>query len=589
VVQLRPAKLDRGENVGEKLIFEAIKRVAHEKEDWIVLHSLDQVEAVKGLQAETDFVVLIPTKGIIVIEAKGATNISIEDGKWTLDGVPPKKKHLNPFDQIDNGIRGIRGFLKKRGYDVDSIPFARMAWFPRIDEKNIGSYALGSSAKYSELGFAKQLSEPLKSLRKVIDSHIGAHKDSTSIHYNPEIFTAEMASHIADALRPTVKMAESLESKAAERKLARTRATEEQVLLLELVEKNPSIYFEGAAGTGKTEILRQAALNLKRQGRQVLYVCYNVMLAEKLQEELGQVLGVTVLDVNSLLLKVAGLKKNPANADSLWYEDTLPDQALIALDFNKGRLSFDAICIDEFQDIASRPKFFEVLQRLQRNTYMPFKLLLAGDDQQQIAGNGLPIDSFRFAQDNVPNLVHVGLNTNCRQSPLLARQIVKTLNMEDPNKRHRLADDEPGALEVYRTTKDSQAKDLAKVLKKLLETYRPQDIRVLSIYGGTGSVMAKLLAEGELHSKELRELRQLLKNQKTKTGKISWRSIGKYKGLEDDVVVLTDISEDASRWLEKQEKTLKTQVYVGLTRARTHAVMLVQDDLYNKYAKRIEN
>lgn len=588
MVQLKPAKLE-GNNIGEQLIFKAIKSVAHEKPDWIVLHSLSQVEAVKGIEAETDFVVLIPEKGIIVVEAKGATAVEIEDGKWTMHDVPPKKANLNPFDQIDNGIRGIRGFLKKKGYDVDSIPFARLAWFPRIDEKNIGSYSLGSAIRYSELGFAKQLSEPLKSLRKVIDSQINHHKDSTAIHYQPEIFTPEMAGHIAEALRPSVKMVESLESKAAQRKLARTKATDEQVLLLELVEKNPAIYFEGAAGTGKTEILRQAALNLKRQGRQVLYVCYNVMLAEKLQEELGLVQGVTVTDVNSLLLKVAGLKKNPADAGTPWYEDQLPDQALIALDFNKSKLQFDAICVDEFQDIASRPKFFEVLQRLQRSTYMPFKLLLAGDDQQQIAGNGILVDSFRFAKENIPNLVHVGLNTNCRQSPELARRIVRVLNMDDPNRRNRLSEDETGILDVYKTTKDSQAKDLARVLKKLLEEYRPQDIRVLSIYGSTGSVTAKLMAEKELHSKELRELRQLLKNQKTKTGKISWRSIGKYKGLEDDVVVLTDISSDADAWLSRQGKDLKTQVYVGLTRARTHAVMLVQDDLFSKFSKKLEH
>ena len=587
MVQLKPAKLE-GTNIGEQLIFKAIKSVAHEKPDWIVLHSLSQVEAVKGIEAETDFVVLIPEKGIVVVEAKGATAVEIEDGKWTLHGVPPKKAKLNPFDQIDNGIRGIRGFLKRKGYDVDSIPFARLAWFPRIDEKTIGSYSLGSAIRYAELGFAKQLSEPLKSLRKVIDSQINHHKDSASIHYKPEIFTAEMASHIAEALRPSVKMVESLESKAAQRKLARTKATDEQVLLLELVEKNPAIYFEGAAGTGKTEILRQAALNLKRQGRQVLYVCYNIMLAEKLQEELGQVQGVTVTDVNSLLLKVAGLKKNPADAGTPWYEDQLPDQALIALDFNKSKLQFDAICVDEFQDIASRPKFFEVLQRLQRSTYMPFKLLLAGDDQQQIAGNGILVDSFRFAKENIPNLVHVGLNTNCRQSPELARKIVRVLNMDDPNRRNRLSEEETGILDVYKTTKDSQAKDLARVLKKLLEEYRPQDIRVLSIYGGTGSVTAKLMAEKELHSKELRELRQLLKNQKTKTGKIAWRSIGKYKGLEDDVVVLTDISSDADTWLGRQGKDLKTQVYVGLTRARTHAVMLVQDELFSKFSKKLE-
>jgi superfamily I DNA/RNA helicase len=175
----------------------------------------------------------------------------------------------------------------------------------------------------------------------------------------------------------------------------------------------------------------------------------------------------------------------------------------------------------------------------------------------------------------------VSLNTNCRQSPKLSEAIVQVLGLQPEIKRHRIDPDADGTLEVLATTPERQMKDLAKVINRLLEDYRPQDIRILSVYGGNGSVMAKLFEEKDLHSKELRELRKLLKHPVTKEGKISWRSIGKYKGLEDDVVVLTDLSLNAKEWLGKQGKTLSTQIYVGLTRARTHAVMLVQDDLYS--------
>jgi hypothetical protein len=585
MVQMIPTKLEDSTNVGEKIIFDVLNPLGHVNPDWIILHSLKQVKVFKNLQAETDFLVLIPGKGIVVVEAKGATAVSVEGESWVLEGVPPAKRRSNPFDQIDNASRNIRKFLKNLGYDMDKIPFARLAWLPRID--NVGSLQLGMAIEASELAFKKQVGEPLKTLKKAIESQISRNRENPAIHYEPEYFTADMAEHMASALRPKVDLKVDAETKAIERKVSRRKATEEQLVLLELVARNENIYFEGAAGTGKTEMLRQSALEMRKNGRNVLYVCYNEMLAETMEKDFGQLDRISVFHINSLLMKIAGIKSWPKDANTEWFDEKLPTAALEKLPTLTGALHFDAICIDEFQDIAARPLFFDVLMGLKRSTYMPFKLLMAGDDQQQIFGMGQNLDSFSFAKKNVPNLTHVSLNTNCRQSPTLSAAIGLVLDRDMEVKRHRLSEDEEGHLDVYETTADRQAKDLAKVINQLLETYRPQDIRILSVYGGKGSVMAKLFEEKDLHSKELRELRKLLKHPVSKEGKISWRSIGKYKGLEDDVVVLTDLSQDARKWLETQNKFLSTQIYVGLTRARTHAVMLVQDGLYKKHSKQI--
>jgi len=586
MVQMIPAKLEDSTNLGEKIIFDALKPLGHVNPDWIILHSLKQVKVFKNLQAETDFLALIPGKGIVVVEAKGATGVSVEGDAWLLEGVPPAKRRSNPFDQIDNASRGIRKFLKDLGYDMDKIPFARLAWFPRIE--NVGSLQLGMAIEASELAFKKQVGEPLKTLKKAIDSQINRNNENPAIHYEPQYFTAEMAEHMATALRPKVALKVDPETKALERKVSRRKATDEQLVLLELVARNENIYFEGAAGTGKTEMLRQSALEMRRNGRNVLYVCYNEMLAETMGRDIGELQGISVFHINSLLMKIAEIKSWPKDANTDWFDEKLPNAALEKLSSLSGELHFDAICIDEFQDIAARPLFFDVLMGLKRSTYMPFKLLMAGDDQQQIFGMGQQIDSFAFAKKNVPNLTHVSLNTNCRQSPALSAAIGRVLDRDMDVKRHRLSPEEEGRLDVYQTTKERQAKDLAKVVSQLLETYRPQDIRILSVYGGKGSVMAKLFDEKDLHSKELRDLRKLLKHPVSKDGKISWRSIGKFKGLEDDVVVLTDLSQDARKWLEGQNKFLSTQVYVGLTRARTHAVMLVQDGLYKKHSKKLD-
>jgi superfamily I DNA/RNA helicase len=82
----------------------------------------------------------------------------------------------------------------------------------------------------------------------------------------------------------------------------------------------------------------------------------------------------------------------------------------------------------------------------------------------------------------------------------------------------------------------------------------------------------------ENHSGDLRVLKQLTEFPEN-GGVINWRSIPKYKGLEDDVVVITDVSRATSDWLELRNQTLRNQLYVGLTRARFHAIVLVQEEL----------
>jgi superfamily I DNA/RNA helicase len=68
---------------------------------------------------------------------------------------------------------------------------------------------------------------------------------------------------------------------------------------------------------------------------------------------------------------------------------------------------------------------------------------------------------------------------------------------------------------------------------------------------------------------------------KSTEGKIRWRSIPKYKGLESDVVVITDVSQSTKDWLAANGKSLDNQLYVGMTRAKFQVILLVCDELFN--------
>jgi hypothetical protein len=86
---------------------------------------------------------------------------------------------------------------------------------------------------------------------------------------------------------------------------------------------------------------------------------------------------------------------------------------------------------------------------------------------------------------------------------------------------------------------------------------------------------------GDLNSTAERWLAKNCKHETNPAGKIRWRSIRKFKGLDQDVIVITDVSNASAKWASSAiGKSLSSLLYVGLTRARFKVVILVQDGLY---------
>jgi hypothetical protein len=578
VVNLKPSEIADDKPVSEHVIFQALQGIT-DKPNWVALHSLKQNVVKQGVEAETDFVVFIPGKGIVLIEAKGATSATAVGTQWTMEGVPPKAKNKNPFEQIDNAKRNVRGQLTKLGYQVDDIPMARLVWFTKISPFQVDS-SRGMAFSHWELAYQEDLARPAKALEKVLNEEIQSKQGNPTVNYKPKTLTEGLSAEIANSLIGRLAANSTPENLAIERRMLVRKATDEQLLLLSLVENNNHVYFEGEAGSGKTELLVRSAVDMARD-RKVLYTCYNVMLAEQIQKDIGAHTNIDVLDLNQVLLRIAGKKANPKNAGTDWYERELPELALDAvLKRGPSLPRYEAICFDEFQDIASRPLAFDAITSLLKKDHRPAKVMMAGDDEQQIMSSGTPVPSFASAKKAFPNLVHISLKTNCRQAPGLSKAIHKLLGWSQNHLSHRLPGTSDWGLEVIATTPEKQAKDLYKVLVRLQKTIAPENIRVLSPFGEKNSVLAKLFKDSDTHSSELRSLKKLLKHESTE-GKIRWRSIPKYKGLESDVVVITDVSQSTKDWLAANQKFLANQLYVGMTRAKFQVVLLVSDGLYS--------
>jgi hypothetical protein len=121
---------------------------------------------------------------------------------------------------------------------------------------------------------------------------------------------------------------------------------------------------------------------------------------------------------------------------------------------------------------------------------------------------------------------------------------------------------------------------LATVLQRLNGEYLTHEIRVLC-FEKEKSVLSELFADiGNLHAASDKWLAKNCRHQSSPLGEIRWRSIRKFKGLDQDAIVITDVSQASKDWVEQVlGKSLKDLLYVGMTRARFKVVLLVEDDL----------
>lgn len=582
MVSMIPPTISINNPVSEKDVFNALKLTGGAR-DWIAIHSLKQARSIKNLSAETDFVVLVPGQGIVLIEAKGATAVKIEGNKWTMEGVPPEARHKDPLGQLDGSIANIRRYLKKQKLIDYSMPITRLVWFTSLAEGSIDDKKKDQGMELYpwELAWLEDLDDPRAIIERNLRSYVREHQSLDDKDFEPAKLTPELARQIATALRVDIEVSSDKASQALARDIRVNQATKEQVAILNMVATNPNLYFEGGAGSGKTQLVVESALNFAEQGKQVLLTAWTKMMAERLEKRFNGVPNVHVSDVGAILAEIANQQKPDDMSRDDWFDRRLAEIALDEIGKHPEHAAYDAICIDEFQDIATKPEVCRAVFALLRNE-KEGSIVLAGDDEQQIMATSTKVNAFEVAQSLKPNFSKVSLNSNCRQAPELSIAIHDFLDMDASKLNHLVPFGGEHTFEVIETTEASQLKDLARLVNRLTERFDEKDIRILSPFGKVRSSLAVLFNTPmeQVYSKEVRKMMPLLKHDSSPEGKITWRSISSFKGLEQDVIVIVDVNQDAKNWLESEGKNLREQLYVGMTRARFHLFVLVSDGLY---------
>jgi hypothetical protein len=276
----------------------------------------------------------------------------------------------------------------------------------------------------------------------------------------------------------------------------------------------------------------------------VLFVCFNRALAAHLATtEKSE--RITFSNFHRLCTHYAyraGLAVPDGNDDA-YFRDVLPELFVTAID--ELGAQWDALIVDEAQDLHDH--WLDALRYgLRDDATAPVWLFL--DDNQRIYEATLTIPPGFFLWE---------LSTNCRTTQAIHRHLLKLYDgMTAPDVRG------PEGREPELYLVSDQAQTVAALLDRLLgpDDVDPGDVVVLSSHRFDRSRVGQALGGRFVSERDKRRANQ-----------VHFSSIRAFKGLESPVVVLCELE-------DLDEETRDQQLYVGMSRARNHCVIVAPSD-----------
>ena len=518
--------------LAERLVYEALEKLPNE---YIVFHSVQWTKQNKRKNftwKENDFLIFHPRHGIVVMEVKGG-EISCKDGeiyqKNTKTGEITKiKEGSDPYTQAKKGMFHYREIFENL---LDRLPFMVAVWFP--GSKITSETHLPSN--YEEIKYAILDSEDLEAVSgKTMEQNL----KNIYKNYGSDSFMALNdfeIKYIIDTIAPDFDLIPSPSIIKVDLDRQFIRLSNEQNGLLDYIEEQNFATIQGAAGTGKTVVAKEAARRFADEGRKVLFLCFNTFLYEHLRDDCAYE-NVTYLNIHALAAKYTT-------------KDILQEQNRIEAieSIEPEDFDYDDIIIDEAQDLNNAEVIhLKMIMELKEGHFYAFY------DKNQI-----------LLKDDIPKWIHDAeckliLTRNCRNTYEIACTAYNVIDTEVKQKLNAISGVKPTI--CFAGSGEAAIDTLEKLIRFYMNDengYKENEITLLS-----------------LHSEEKSFL-----NGKTKIGSIPFvrkrdgkhifmTTANKFKGLEGKVIIIIDIDEASF-----SEDKWKRRFYVACSRA-THRLSL---------------
>lgn len=520
--RMHPSQLPRyTQSPVEPRVFDAVRDAL--PDGWSAWHSHRFVYGHDRLHREIDFLILVPGRGLFLIEVKGGSDWHRADGHWYRGRT--RVLDQNPLDQVLGANSSFRRMLEDELGRANVPPTFVMLCFPDM----FSATRPGGSDLEGRVLLGGDLPHLDRVLRGIAEKAFNPNEERT---FPWDRIEKAVHRTWGESWVPRLQLEQLQASRAKELVLLDAQ----QRLLARDTNVRGRLLVLGGPGSGKSLVAREAAARFVAEGRNTLFLCYTRALAIGMRRE-----GVRdAHPVRDYAMKV--LKDNeialPHGPSTQWTSadwDAMMDAAaelITAADVRRP----DVLVLDEAQDFG--PKEWSVIDALAPDGT---PVLAFGDPDQRILDHAVEI-SDRFH-------VELRLRTAYRTpEPLaeLARSVRLGGALDAPESAHFHR--EPLAAEEGVLNGARRA-----VAWLLARHVAPADIAVLSL--SSQKAMTRLPPGGALEGH-----RPAQADDPDASERLLMDNSVRFKGLERPWVVLIDtdhLSTEAER----------TRAYIGITRA----------------------
>lgn len=310
MIPAEPKEFDARSHEG--VVFEALKKLP---DSYYVFHSVETVAVTSTnelLAKETDFLVVNKQLGALTIEVKAGDGIYYEDGQWhyTSGLLMP---HGGPYRQARTASATLRRLVKDHTNPavasmVNHIKFVSAVWFPDMAQDRVNRIPFGSDANKKITLCYDDLVDPRPAIERIMAIEISIGNS----YIENRMTDADLNLLVNNVICPKFHL---IKMPSVERGLVEMQFNmllKEQYKILDFLDEQPTAVINGAAGTGKTMVAVEKARRHSVQGDSVLFLCFNRMLRDHLNQQYKSGLlkkdfeNVDFMTISALAYKVAG-------------------------------------------------------------------------------------------------------------------------------------------------------------------------------------------------------------------------------------------------------------------------------------------
>jgi len=310
------------------------KRLARLDDEWVIRWGFYY-----ETDREGDFIILGQTGGVLVLEVKGGDLRKLSTiGRWEgPSGDHPLTQLLAEWDAVIDTLRG-----SAKGGDVPFV--AKALCLPDVD-----------------------IDTKIASFREIDRNLIVDRGDLASFETTWRRLFADRRYPVSKRERKVFldSVAKEISPKAIQYFISETdriilRHTIAEYQVLDMLRGNRQLVVEGGPGSGKTWLALEQAFRFANDGLQVLFLCYNVALAEQLsvlvskrKMQKGELIVRSWETLSRELLDAAGVgwdhPVGPAEREA-YFGDVVPSLMRDIARDQVVKPRFDALVVDEAQD-----------------------------------------------------------------------------------------------------------------------------------------------------------------------------------------------------------------------------------------------